>query len=53
MEGSVLDEDAISFSREFYRVLGDGRNFEDAFERARLAVGLTTNLKPQLLKRST
>lgn len=53
MEGSILDEDAISFSREFYRALGDGRNIEDAFKRARAAVGLTSNLQPHILKRSS
>lgn len=50
MEGAILDEDAIEFSREFYRALGNGRNYEDAFERARLAVCLTSSLHPHLLK---
>lgn len=51
MEGSVLDEDSIAFSSEFYKALGHGRTFEEAFERARLAMGLTTTLKLHLLKR--
>lgn len=51
-EGSLLDEDSIAFSREFYAALGHGRTFEDAFERAKAAVGLTSTIKVHLLKRS-
>jgi len=52
MEGAINDKEATEFSREFYRALGDGRSFEDAFERAQLAVGLTSNLRLHLLKRT-
>ena len=52
MEGSILDEDSIAFSREFYAALGHGRTFEAAFNRANLAMGLTTNFSAHLLKRS-
>jgi len=52
MEGAIDDEEATEFSREFYRALGDGRSFEDAFERAQLAVGLASNLRLHLLKRT-
>jgi hypothetical protein len=52
MEGSILDEDSITFSREFYAALGHGRTFEGAFDRAERAVGLTTSLKPHLLTRT-
>ena len=51
IEGAINDEEAIEFSREFYRALGDGRSFKDAFKRAQLAVGLTLNLRLHLLRR--
>ena len=51
MEGSILDEDSITFSREFYAALGHGRTFEAAFERAKLVMALTTAMEPHLLKR--
>ena len=43
-EGPILDEDSITFSQEFYKVLGYGRVFEEAFDRARSALGLTSTL---------
>ena len=52
MEGSILDEDSIAFSREFYAALGHGRTFEAAFERAKLVMALTTTMEPHLLKRT-
>ena len=51
MEGSILDDDSIAFSREFYAALGHGRTFEAAFERAKLVMALTTTMEPHLLKR--
>lgn len=49
--GSLEVSVAIDFAREFYRALGYGRTFEDAFERAKLALGLTSTLKIRLLKK--
>ena len=55
MEGSLRDQDAIQFSREFYNALGYGRTFEAAFTRAKHAVELdsTSTLKLFLLKISS
>lgn len=58
MEGSILDESAIAFTRSFYRALGDGESFDEAYEWA-LKEGAFTALhvedaaKPVLLKRNT
>ena len=43
-EGPMLDQDSMTFLRAFYRVLGYGRIFEEAFDRARSAFGLTSTL---------
>ena len=52
-EGSIRDQDAIDFSREFYTALGNGeRNYTEAFERARSALGMTGEMKVHLLQRS-
>ncbi|KAL9614904.1 MAG: hypothetical protein Q9167_000646 [Letrouitia subvulpina] len=51
MEGSILDQDSIAFSREFYRALAYGRTFEEAFNRARSALGLTSTLVVHFLKK--
>ena len=53
IEGSMLDTDSVAFSRAFYTALGNGRTFEEAFERARKIMALTTKMKPHLLKRTT
>jgi len=51
--GSLRTDVAIDFPRKFYRALEYGRTFEDAFERAKLALGLTSTTKVRLLKRQT
>ena len=51
-EGSILDRDAIDFSREFYTALGYGkRSYIEAFERAQSALGMTGKMKVHLLQR--
>ena len=51
-EGSILDQDAIDFSREFYTALGNGkRSYTEAFERAKSALGMTGEMKVHLLQR--
>ena len=53
-EGSILDQDAIDFSREFYTALGYGqRSYIEAFERAKSALGMTGQMKVHLLRRET
>ena len=53
-EGSILDQDAIDFSREFYTALGDGRrSYVKAFERAKSALEMTGDMKVHLLQRET
>ena len=52
VEGSIPDQDSIIFSREFYRALGYGRLFEDAFERAAAALGLSSTRMVHLFKSS-
>ena len=44
MEGSILDQDSITFSRELYRALAYSRTFEGAFNRARSVLGLTSTM---------
>ena len=45
-EGSILDHDAIDFSREFYTALGYGqRSYIEAFERAKSALEMTGKMK--------
>ena len=53
VEGEILDDDAKSFSRQFYGSLGHGRTFQEAFDRAESALGLTSSLKVHLLMRRT
>ena len=36
--GAAADENAISFSREFFTALGDGRSYETAFNRGKTAI---------------
>lgn len=43
MENVASDQDAISFSREFFTALGDGRTFEASFIRAKKAIALDSN----------
>ncbi|KAL8827649.1 MAG: hypothetical protein Q9191_003062 [Dirinaria sp. TL-2023a] len=53
-EGSILDQDAIDFSREFYTALGYGqRSYIEAFERAKSALEMTGETKVHLLRRDT
>ena len=53
-EGSILDQDAIDFSREFYTALGYGqRSYIEAFERAKSALEMTGEMKLHLLQRET
>lgn len=53
-EGSILDQDAIDFSREFYTALGYGqRSYIEAFERAKSALEMTGQMKVHLLQRGT
>lgn len=53
-EGSILDQDAIDFSREFYTALGYGqRSYIEAFERAKAALEMTGKMKVHLLQRET
>ena len=53
-EGSILDHDAIDFSREFYTALGYGqRSYIEAFERAKSALEMTGKMKVHLLQRET
>ena len=53
-EGSILDQDAIDFSREFYTALGHGnRSYIEAFERAKSALEMTGKIKVHLLRRET
>ncbi|MCJ1325052.1 hypothetical protein MMC10_001714 [Thelotrema lepadinum] len=52
MESSILDQDSITFSREFYRALAHGRTFEEAFNRAKSALSLTSSMVIHLLTRS-
>ena len=50
-EGSILDQDAIDFSREFYTALGQGqRTYKEAFERAKAALDMTGEMKVHLLE---
>ena len=51
MEGPILVKDSTVFSREFYRALCYGRTFEEAFNRARAVLGLTSTAKVHLLKK--
>ena len=50
IKSSVLYQDSIVFSGEFYRILAHGRNFEEAFDRARSVLGLTSTMEVHLLK---
>jgi hypothetical protein len=53
MEGVLSDRGAIAFSREFYAALGDGSEFDVAFEWALQGSGLTASvgpLSPRLIK---
>lgn len=53
-EGSILDQDAIDFSREFYTALGYGRrSYIEAFERAKSALEMTGIMKVHLLRCET
>ena len=53
-EGSIFDQDAIDFSREFYTALGSGqRSYFKAFERAKAALEMTGQMKVHLLQRQT
>ena len=53
-EGSISDQDAIDFSREFYTALGSGqRSYVKAFERAKAALEMTGQMKVHLLQRQT
>ncbi|KAL8789523.1 MAG: hypothetical protein Q9213_001136 [Squamulea squamosa] len=53
-DGSILDQDAIDFSREFYTALGHGqRSYIEAFERAKSALEMTGQMKVHLLQRGT
>ena len=53
-EGSILDQDAIDFSREFYTALGHGhRSYIESFKRARAALEMTGKMKVHLLQRET
>ena len=53
-EGSILDQDAIDFSREFYTALGHGqRSYTEAFERAKSALEMTGEMKVHLLRSET
>lgn len=53
-EGSILDQDAIDFSREFYTALGYGRrSYIEAFERAKSALEMTGTMKVHLLQCET
>ena len=52
-EGSIQDQDAIDFSREFYTALGNGkRSYTEAFERAKSALEMTGEMKVHLLQRN-
>jgi hypothetical protein len=55
MEKAIKDRDAITFSREFYIAIGNGRPIEAAFRRAKAAAQLqaTSTLKAILLKRQS
>lgn len=50
MDGIITDQAALGFSREFYRALGGGRDYEGAFRRAQPAVRMTTRLDARLLR---
>jgi hypothetical protein len=51
MDGTLSDEGAIDFAREFYGALGYGRSFERAFDWALRGIGLTASqIKPRLVK---
>jgi CHAT domain-containing protein len=52
MQGSVDDEEAIDFSREFFTALGDGRTFADSFDRTTraLRLNISSRLQPWFLK---
>lgn len=53
-EGSILDQDAIDFSREFYTALGYGqRSYLEAFKRAKSALEMTGEMKVHILQRET
>ena len=53
-EGSILDQEAIDFSREFYTALGYGqRSYIEAFDRAKSALEMTGKMKVHLLQRET
>ena len=53
-EGSILDRDAIDFSRELYTALGYGqRSYIEAFERAKAALEMTGQMRVHLLQRGT
>lgn len=51
--GAAANESAISFSREFFTALGDGRSYETAFNRAKDAIALNQgcSLRPHFFKR--
>ena len=52
-EGSILDQNAIDFSREFYTALSyGGRSYIEAFERAKAVLEMTGTMEVHLLQRN-